>query len=466
MYPRSWPVCLLVVAACGRLDFAAIGDHGDDGATDAPATGPTGTRYLIELDANATAPTIAGKQGRVAVLEGFEGATTIAGTALAGQAMYASSGLVWFDPTGAVTASTVLDSTSICEIRALGGVLAGDGVLAVGISEATVAMPAYGPCAIATSRQDGIAIAIDPAGGQSLVADVVSQTFNIQSWFATGFRDGSIAIAGVYGGGGMLGAASLPVTGSDENSFLARVDPATGEPRWGLTVNSADELGSGPIDSDGDELCAMGEFSGTMSVFDIPLTAVGLRDAWIARLDHDGHARFVRDIGSTAQESTGAGTSIVATSDGGCTVVLPVIGDVAIDSFSLPASQGSDVLVRFDATGTAIAATRIGGRLQLARLGDRIFGALPCSAASCALGDLSYTAVGDDIAIASLDPQLHATLIAALTGGATTLDQLTAIPPDALAIAFGASAATTSLGALSLSPEGSVNALGVLGVAP
>lgn len=465
MYSRRWPFCLLAVAACGRLGFDTVGVGAGDGGntTDAPAsTGSAGPRYLIELDANATAPTIAGKQGRVAVLEGFQGAITVAGKALAGQAMYSSSGLVWLDPTGVAAATAVLDSTSICQIRTLGNAVAGDGVLAAGISQSGATTPAFGPCAIATSHQDGIAIGIDAAGTQSLVADVVSSPFNIQTWFATGFGDGSVALTGIYGGGGMLGTASLPMTTSDENPFLARFDPATQTTRWAFAVTTTDSTGAGPIDVDGDDVCAMGQFSGNMTVFGAPLTSAGMRDVYIARLDRDGNARFVRSLGSTGQDSVGANASIVATSDGGCTIAAPIAGDVSIDSFSLPAAQGPVVVVRFDATGVATAATRMGGPLQLARLGDRIYGALACSGAACKLADATYTPVGSDIALATLDPALHPTIVATLTGGAATLVELAAVPPDALAIAFTASAPTL-FGALALSPPAPVNALALFG---
>jgi len=464
MCRRLLPVCL-VAAACGRFEFEThdVGG-GDSGMIDAPAsTGSAGPRYLIVLDGNAAAPAIAGKAARVAVLEGFQAAITIAGTALTGQAMYSSGGLVWLDPTGVASTSTVMDSTSVCQIRTLGNTLAGDGVVAAGYSQSGATTPAYGPCAIATGHQDGISIAIDAAAMQSLVVDVVSSSFNIQSWFAAGYADGDVALSGIYGGGGMLGSASFPATTSDENPFLARVDPATHMPRWALAVTSTDSMGAGPVDPDGDELCAIGQFSGDQTVFGKALTSAGMRDVWIARFDRDGNPKFVRGIGSAMQDSVGAGASILATSDGGCTLSAAIAGDVAIDSFTLPVAQGTNVVVRFDATGTATAAFRTGG-VELARLGDRVFAALPCTG-PCTLSNLSYTPIGDDIVIAALDAQLHATQLAAITGGAKALTQLAAIAPDALAIAFTASG-MASLGPLSITPTAAVNALALYGVAP
>lgn len=467
MSPRLWPLCLVAVAACGRLGFDAIDVRAGDGGgsnVDAPAsTGSAGPRYLIELDANMAVPVIAGKQGRVAVLETFQAATTIAGKALAGQAMFSSSGLVWLDPTGVATTTTVLDSTSICQIRTLGNTLVGDGVLAAGISQSGATTPAYGPCAIATSRQDGIAIAVDAAGTQSLVADVVSSPFNIQTWFAAGFADGSVALTGIYGGGGMLGAASLPMTTSDENPFLARFDPATHTTRWAFGVTTTDSTGAGPVDLDGDDVCATGQFSGNMTVFGTPLTSAGLRDAWIARLDRDGNPRFVRNLGSAGQDSVGSNATIVATSDGGCTIAAPIAGDVSIDSFTLPVAEGPVVVVRFDATGTATAATRMGGPFQVARLGERTYGALACSGNPCKLADMMYMPTGSDIAIATLDAALHPTIVSAVTGGAASLVQLASIAPDALAIAFTTSSAQIQFGALTLTPEGPLNALALYG---
>ncbi len=461
---------LVALAACGRIHFRAVGggdDGGDDGdgQVDAPpSTGAVGARYLIALDANAVPPPVAGSNGRVAVAENFQGATTIAGRAFTGLAMYQSGALLWFDPAGVPAVSSVVDSTSICSVRRLGNTAANDGVLTVGYSQAGTTTPADGPCAIATSRQDAIAINVDPTGVQTLAGHFTSKSMNSQGWYAAGFADGSVALSGIYGDNGNIGSTMLPAAGSDENPYFARIDPATGEARWIASVFSTDDIFAGPIDPQGDDLCITGAIVNTATVLGTQLTSIGLVDDFVARVDGTGNPRFVRAFGSTGNDSTTEGLSVAATSDGGCTVAAQVPADLTIDGLSLPVSGGGAVLLRFDATGTAVAGARAPTGLIIGRLGDRIYGAGPCGGI-CTIAGAPYTAVGTDIVFAAFDANAHGTVIGALTGGAATLDRFSPIPPDALAVTFAVGTSAVAFGGVALNAPGS-SALAVLGVAP
>ncbi len=101
--------------------------------------------------------------------------------------------------------------------------------------------------------------------------------------------------------------------------------------------------------------------------------------------------------------------------------------------------------------------------LAIGRLGDRVFGAVPC-AGPCTIAGAPYATAGADIALVSFDAAAHATVIGALAGGAMAFDQFAAIEPDALAVSFAAGPTTTAFGALTLTPPGMVNALAVFGV--
>jgi hypothetical protein len=288
---------------------------------------------------------------------------------------------------------------------------------------------------------------------------------NSQGWYATGFHDGTVALSGIYGDNGKIGSAMLPAAGSDENPYFARIDPATGEARWIASVFSTDEIFAGPTDAQGDDLCITGAIVNSATVLGTPLTALGMADDFVARLDGNGNPRFVRAIGTTGNEATTVGLSVAATSDGGCTVATQAPADLAIDSLSLPVAGGGAVVLRFDATGTAIAGARAPSGLTIGRLGDRIYGAVSCTG-PCTIAGAMYAAIGKDIVFAAFDASAHGTVIGALTGGANAIDRFSAIAPDALAVTFQAGPAPTTFGTLALSVPSAVSALAVLDVAP
>jgi hypothetical protein len=463
---RTLAAVAIAHAACGRFDFALRGESGGDAGptgTDAIATGSASPRYAEILDGNGGTPLVAGAQGEVAVAETFVTATTIAGIALTGQAMYESWGLVWLDGSGAPASTSVLDSTSICELRALAS--AGSGVIAAGIAESGATTPALGACAIATARQDGVAISVATDGSQTLGAHLASSAMNDQSWFAAAFGDGTIATDGIYGTAGTLGSQMLPGTTSDENAWFARVDPTTGEPLWVTTVTTADDDYAGPIAADGEELCMMGSFSNTVTVLGTQLTSAGGADEWVARVDATGAAKFVRQVGTTGAESTTMSLAIAATADGGCTASFKAGGDLVLDSISLPVADGPAVLLHFGPTGALSAGQRLAAVPSLARVAGGTYAAVAC-AQPCELGGATYTPVASDVAIFSLDDALDASPLAAVTGGVSTLYAFAAVPPDALAIGFSFIAPTT-FGPTVLPEQGTAeNAIAVLGVAP
>ena len=465
---RTLAALPVVLAACGRLDFALRGtggDPGDGGSTgsDATVTGSAAPRYAEVLDGNATTPLIGGVLGQVAVAERFVTSATIANAAVTGQAMYESFGLVWLDDKGAPGTTSVLDSTSICDLRALAA--SSSGVIAAGIADSGATTPALGACAIATARQDGVAIAVDTTGTQQLVAHLAATSMNDQGWFAAAFSDGSVAAAGIYGIGGKLGSQMLPATTSGENAWYARVDPSTGEPIWSATVNSTGVTYAGPISADGDELCMMGSFSGAVTVLGTQLTSAGSDDEWVARVDATGAPRFVRQVGTTGEESTTAGLAIAATADGGCTAALVAGGDLVLDSISLPAADGPAVLLHFGASGTLASGQRTSEVPMLARVPGGTYAAAACSQ-PCELGGVTYTPVDNDIAVFALDDALVATEVAAVTGGTSTFYGFAAVPPDVLAIGFTLGGPVTFGSTVLPQQTATQNAIAVLGVPP
>lgn len=432
---------MLFLAACGRIGFADHHDSvvGDDDAsvtTDGSVDAPPGTSYLVKLNSGSAGAVVAGANGKVAVAEDFQGATTIAGQAFTGHAMYNSAALLWFDGTGTAIASSVLDSTSVCSVRELGRL--GDRVLGIGYTISGADMPSYGACAIATSRQDAYAIAVDSAGAQAMLGHAVSSAGNVQGWYATGFDDGSLAFAGVYDTNGHIGSSLFPSTSSDEEPFFARVDPATGEARWLSIIQGGDENFAGPMDTRGDEVCVTGGFVSSQTIFGAPLVSKGGVDQFVTRIDATGNPKFVRGYGSPGEESSTHGTSVVATADGGCTVSTSLAQPITLDTIALEAGQ---ILVHFDAAGTTTSAVNIPVDTVIARIGDRVYAAEPNN------GDIDLVSIDD------------ATTLATIKGGALT--RFAAIPPNQLAVTFLAAPPTTFQG-MFLATAG--DALAVLGI--
>lgn len=457
------------LAGCGRLGFdpttVAISDAAtSDGAGDAPSTGPTGPRWLSHI-ATAGTVLVTGAAGEVVAATAFTGSLAGDGFAVTGMAPFGSVAAVRYDAQGNVASTAVLDSTSRCDLRGLG--IRGNDAIVLGYAQGGTTTPALGPCAVASGHQDPVAIGVDRQGNQYLVAHWVAAGANAQAFDVAAFADGTVAIAGVYSSGLTIGGA-LPTAGFDPNAYLARTADAAATPSWATAITAPATLYPGPLAASGDELCALGSFSGSATILGHPLTSLGGIDGWVARIDGTGAARFVRQLGSTSDDTASGNGGMVA-DGGGCAAGLTLAADATVDGVVLPVSQGPGAVVWFDATGAATAGIRLPASPLLASAGGRIYAAMTVTA-PLAIGPDVYTPAGSDVIVVEVDRSGLRRLVGAVTG---TGDQVlstgfpsgfAAIAPDAVAISVRSTGQLVFGGSTSDSGATMVDVVVALGV--
>jgi hypothetical protein len=447
---------LACLAACGRFGFGDdTSSTGDDGGSRGDAadalvpTGPIGPRWIAKFT-NDGSSTVVGRNGEVAILSRFN-ATFNADPAIALLAQgYISTAFVRYDATGAPLYSTVLDSDGFCDMRA--AVLDGDVIYATGLTQGTQAIPAYGACSIATNRQDPVAIRIDSQNNQSVVAHWTAGGGNAQAWYLALMPDHTLTISGIYSSGLMIGPYMMPTGVTDPSYWIARTTTTTAtDAAWARGFTASVEIHSGPVASDGDDVCVMGAHSGSTNVFGSALSYVGNYDAWVARVDGSGTARFVRAFGSPGLEASFEDGTLLALPDGGCLAALRSTGDITLDTGTYPVSQGDGLLVRFAQDGTVTHARRFSTEPAMTFVGTRLIAAYD---------------QGGDAHIVEVDLQGGADHELAVIGGSGTQTpfEVAAIGPDAVAVTVTTNGAL-SFGATSFDTGATtMRAVAVLGI--
>jgi len=427
-------VVLACLAGCGRLGFgddtSSTGDGGHVGGDAADAfvpTGPMGPRWITKFTDDGSS-TVIGRNGELALLSRFTG-TFNADPAVSLTAQgYISTALVRFDATGTPLYSTVLDSDGFCDMRA--AVLDGDVAYVAGFTQGTQAIPAYGACSVVTNRQDPIAIKIDSQGNQTVVAHWTASGANAQAWYLALMPDHTLTLSGIYSSGLMIGPYAMPAGITDPSYWIARTSSTATDAAWAKGFTAGVEIHSGPVASDGNDVCVMGSHSGSTTVFGSVLTYVGNYDEWVARVDGGGTAKFVRSFGSPGLEGSFEDGTIIALADGGCLAAIRSSGDITLDTGTYPASQGGGLLVRFAPDGTITYARRFATEPSMAFVGARLITA--------------YADTGDTHVV-EVNLQGGADNELAVIGGAGTQTpfEVAAVGPDAVAITL------TTVGALS-----------------
>lgn len=445
---RAVAGALMVVStfgACGRVGFDARGDAAqapiDDGATDAPATGAVGPRWIKRVGSASIAIGIDGEDGEVAVVQRFSSTFSADdGIALTG-AGFQSSAFIRYNADGSVERAVSLDATGFCDLREVA--VDGTDSIVAGLTIGTMTIPAYGACSIATNRQDPLAIRIAADGTQTVVAHWTASGSNAQGWGITQLANGSFVLNGIYGGDLMTDMA-LPTAQADPNAFVARTDGTVTGAAWSRALTAAVEVHAGPIDSSGQSTCMVGAHRGPVTLLGVAVPHVGGYDAWVIRVDDSGAASFVRGIGSAGNEpSFSNDSSVVALPDDGCAIGIEAPGDVTIDAATYLASDGIGLLVRLDSTGNVVTAARLPSAPFLAGVGDRLIGALSVSA-PLTIGGQVFTPDGADIVVVELAGGVPERLLGVIGGaGDQSVDKIGAIGPDAVAVSG------TSTGALS-----------------
>lgn len=114
------------------------------------------------------------------------------------------------------------------------------------------------------------------------------------------------------------------------------------------------------LDEASGDVCIAGWFAATTTIAGAPLTSAGSDDVFVARLGPDGAAKFVRSLGSTAQDDV---WGVIAGSDGGCAIAMRYNADLPLGGAAgtLMNHGGPDAaVIRLDADGAVAGAGSIG----------------------------------------------------------------------------------------------------------
>jgi hypothetical protein len=308
---------LVLLTACGRLGFDAGTRDAGDGQVGVPdATGSAGPRWVVTLGNNTKFLPVTGANGAAIAAWAFAGSTTVAGQPVTGVAANLSSVVARFDASGTLTATTVLDATTTCDIRGI--TLRGDTALVAGLTNGN-AQAALGPCSVSTpGRQEPIILAVDASGAPSRLALGTAGGANAQAWNIVALPDDTYASSGIYSMDLSFGATALPAAGADPNAWLARLSDAQPEPMWSVGLTGGVQLTPGPIATEAGDVCTLGGYLGSgLTELGTALPYVGSADVLLARVDLAGTPRFVRGFGSPAKESD-FNEGAVAAIAGGC----------------------------------------------------------------------------------------------------------------------------------------------------
>jgi hypothetical protein len=454
---------LAVIAGCGRIGFgehADDGPHGDggsardsgggdgrgsDGGTPGDA-GAVGPRALTVFSSSGVAIKVAGTGGEAVAIVQFVTSVAFDQTTVMGQAAFESQAVVRFDANHALVSTSTLDATGLCDIRDAAPL--GSDVVAAGLTSGGAADSSYGACAVSTGRQDPVAIGIDRGGAQTTLVPFVSGGTNAQLFHAQLMADGSYVLDGVYGDALKVGATTLPTVGQDTGYYVG-YSPASGSATWVVQIVSGAASTNGPIAAAASDVCTTGRIAGTTTVFGTVLNDAGGNDAWLARVDGTGSARYVRQVGTPGNDDFAKDDSILAT-DTECIAAFDVSDNITLDTTALPVSDGPAIVAAFGPTGALDYGYRIpGATAQLARVGSKNYLAVTISA-PVTIGGTIYSPAGDDVIIAEIDATGLVSL-AGVVGGAgdQQLESFSAIGGGLVAIGVN------STGAISFGSDGS-----------
>ena len=458
-------VLLVCLTACGRIGFDARGDGGDDdghGDAKGASTGPKGPRWIAKYD-NVVNTKLAGANGEVAAVASFVNTFAGDGINLTGVGLV-STAVLRYDAAGTLVDSYALEADSSCDLRDV--VVDGSDIVLGGFAKTNTALPQYGLCGVVTSRQTPLIFRIDKMRQQTLVAQWTSSGNNAQGWDLVRLPDDTFVMGGIYSQDLTIGSNVLPTATADPSLFLARTKPgATTDATWSRGIAQPSIIYAGPMSADGDEICLLGAHMGNVTVFGTALPYVGSADAFVARIDSSGNPKFVRAIGSPANESYSDDGAIIALPDGGCAVGITAAGDVTLDGTNYAVTQGMGMGIRFSATGAVVNARRFPNDIYVTNVGNRII-ALERVDSNITIGTTPYVAEASDVLLVELGATAQDDILLAAVHGAGTQDnfKLATVAPDAVAFIVTTNGQLT-FGSTSFDTGATqVRAIGVLGI--
>jgi hypothetical protein len=180
-------------------------------------------------------------------------------------------------------------------------------------------------------------------------------------------HDGDVVIAGRFGAPLELGGQMLPHAG-DLDIYLARLDDA-GQVLWAQSFggSGADEIHDLRLQKNGD-IVLLGAISDSVDFGGGPLVSAGMRDIFLATLDHQGNhswsARYGDAVDQFETDGTDTWLSLALDANGNIHIGGTLYGVLDFGAGGKLATNGekSDVFyAQFGATGDYIGGRRFGG---------------------------------------------------------------------------------------------------------
>jgi len=160
--------------------------------------------------------------------------------------------------------------------------------------------------------------------------------------------DGSSYTAGLFSNTVAFGSTNLTSAGN-RDVFLVKMS-STGTVEWALGGGGASDESSADVAVlPNGEAIVTGTFSGTANIFGTSLTASGISDIFVAKVNADGTVAWVVRGGGSGTDSA---TAIATASDSFAVITGVFNGAGAFGSASLTSAGGNDLFVaRIDSSG-------------------------------------------------------------------------------------------------------------------
>jgi len=183
-----------------------------------------------------------------------------------------------------------------------------------------------------TSRDQGYSVAVDASG----------------SSYTTGYFQGTMTV----------GSTTLTSAGSDD-IFMIKLD-LDGNPVWAQSFGgtSRDQGYSIAVDASGSSYTT-GYFQGTMTVGSTTLTSAGSDDIFMIKLDLDGNPVWAQSFGGNDDDE---GNGIAVDASGSSYTTGYFLGNMTVGSTSLTAVGLTDIyMIKLDLDGNPVSAQSFGG---------------------------------------------------------------------------------------------------------
>jgi hypothetical protein len=159
---------------------------------------------------------------------------------------------------------------------------------------------------------------------------------------------GEITLAGTFSGQATVGAQQLTAAGWGTDAYVARLDE-TGKAAWAVALGGKQDDDAQGIAVDGaGNSHVIGNFGGTVTYGSTTLTAQGLSDVFVARLDKLGQVGWV---GLATSKNYIHGMDIAVDDGGGSTITGHFSGEASFDKHPLSAAPIALFLARLDDKG-------------------------------------------------------------------------------------------------------------------